>query len=199
MRRVLEVVILTVCLCVPSFAQKNWANKAEYDLYTRIAEEADAARQIGLLREWADLYPRSDFRQERLLLLASAQKKLGNLKEAFATAIELREFEPGNSSALNLIVTLGPSLQEPSSAQIAAVESAANELLSPRPVPRVPVRNAAADIEDQVNSDPESQRVNETIRDMRRRNRAPVDPGASRRETAEKALAWVKNIRDKHP
>ena len=41
-------------------AQKNWKDRAEYDLYNAIVKEQDASKRLALLNSWKEKYPTSD-------------------------------------------------------------------------------------------------------------------------------------------
>ena len=210
-----RVAVLALAFLLPCFAQKNWTDRAEYDLFTRINKEADAAQQIALLYKWEAEYPQTEFERERLLYLLSAYKKIGRTAEAFTTAVRLRDLSKYDAAGLHWIVTIGPTLPQPSQEDIEIITAAANKLLLPRPVvtvtgttdpqepgrvipaaaPPLPVKLPPA-------SDPvkeaESQKVDSLIQDMRRNYRAqppPPDPVVVQRTAAEAALAWIKSLK----
>jgi len=41
--------------------QPNWKDRAEYDLYNKIAHETDLKKRLDLLDEWTQKYPKTDF------------------------------------------------------------------------------------------------------------------------------------------
>src|SRR5260370_41247817 len=49
----------------PAPGQKNWKDRAEYDLYNAIAKEQDPAKRIALLNSWKEKYPTSDYALQR--------------------------------------------------------------------------------------------------------------------------------------
>ena len=129
-----RVAVLALSFLLPCLAQKNWADKAEYDLYTSISNEADEAQRIALLYEWEAEYPDTEFERERLLLLLSAYRKTGRTVEAFTKAVQLRDRYKYDAAGLHWIVTIGPTLPQPSQEDIEIITAAANKLLLPRPV-----------------------------------------------------------------
>ena len=46
-------------------AQKNWKDRAEYDLYNAIAKESDPGKRVALLNSWKEKYPTSDYTLQR--------------------------------------------------------------------------------------------------------------------------------------
>ncbi|MBV9676781.1 MAG: hypothetical protein JO185_10635, partial [Acidobacteriaceae bacterium] len=49
----------------PAAGQKNWKDRAEYDLYAKITQTPDPAARLQLLNQWQDKYPQTDYNQER--------------------------------------------------------------------------------------------------------------------------------------
>ena len=45
--------------------QKNWKDRAEYDLYNSIAHETDPKKRLDLLNTWTEKYPKTDFEDLR--------------------------------------------------------------------------------------------------------------------------------------
>jgi hypothetical protein len=46
--------------------QKNYKDRAEYDLYSKITQTQDPKARLDLLNQWQDKYPQSDFADDRL-------------------------------------------------------------------------------------------------------------------------------------
>ena len=44
---------------------KNYKDRAEYDLYSKITQTQDPKARLDLLNQWQDKYPQTDFKQER--------------------------------------------------------------------------------------------------------------------------------------
>jgi hypothetical protein len=84
-----RLAVVALALSLSTSAQKSWADGAEYDLHRSIASTPDPVRQIALIYEWQARYPQTGFEQERLQLLAYANKRAGKPEEAFATALQL--------------------------------------------------------------------------------------------------------------
>ncbi|MDQ6679032.1 MAG: hypothetical protein M3Z09_17245 [Acidobacteriota bacterium] len=66
-------VILATAICLAQTSpapQKKVKDQAEYDLYASIQKETDPTKKLGLLDQWTDKYPETDFKQERNLFYA---------------------------------------------------------------------------------------------------------------------------------
>jgi hypothetical protein len=46
--------------------QKNYKDRAEYDLYSKIVQTQDPKARLDLLNQWQDKYPQSDFADDRM-------------------------------------------------------------------------------------------------------------------------------------
>jgi hypothetical protein len=46
--------------------QKNYKDRAEYDLYSKITQTQDPKARLDLLNQWQDKYPQSDFADDRM-------------------------------------------------------------------------------------------------------------------------------------
>jgi hypothetical protein len=217
MRTPCQVAVLSLALSITVFGQKNWADKAEYDLYSSILSKTDPAQQIALIYEWQARYPQTEFARERLQQLAYANKMAGKPEEAFAVALQLLNLDGRDPDTLMIIVKLGPSLPNPTQEYIATITDAANKLLMPRPEVTVlgvvvnpdetPKRVVPASVQTglpptlpaatNLSPEAESQRVDDLIKDMRRnagRAPAPPDPVIAQRAAAQAALDWVKSL-----
>jgi hypothetical protein len=214
MRTPWRVAVLSVTLCSSAFTQRSWTDKAEYDLHRSIVSNTDPGRQIALIYEWEARYPQSEFKRERLQLLAHSNKLTGNTQEAFAAAVQLLNLDSQDADAHMLVVTIGPTLSNPSQEDISIISNAAKRLLMPRPVVKVvgfvfdpdqtpkqvvpvvepgPPPSPPADTN--LSPEAESQRVDFLIKDMRRNYRpapVPPDPTIAQRAAAAAALEWLK-------
>src|SRR4051794_7766603 len=47
---------------------KNYKDRAEYDLYSKITQTTDPKAKLDLLQTWQDKYPQSDFASDRATL-----------------------------------------------------------------------------------------------------------------------------------
>src|SRR4051794_3681325 len=58
-------------------AQKNWKDRAEYDLYEAITKETAPSKRLELLNSWKEKYPLSDFADARQQLFMSTFSQVG--------------------------------------------------------------------------------------------------------------------------
>ena len=84
-------------LCVAAWAkapQKQWKDRAEYDLVQEINKTAAPAEKIKLLNSWKEKYPASDFKVERLTMMITTYHAAQQFPNAFNTAKELIGEDP---------------------------------------------------------------------------------------------------------
>jgi tetratricopeptide (TPR) repeat protein len=112
-------------------AQKNWKDRAEYDLYEAIGKEATPAKRLELLNQWNEKYPASEFKLERTLLYLDTYQKLGQAPKMLETAKQVIAIDPTNLTALYWIAYLTTSLNNTAPDALDAGEKAGQALLNP--------------------------------------------------------------------
>lgn len=112
--------------------QKNWKDRAEYDLYDSIAKDTNPKTRLEKLQQWQEKYPKTDYSQERRTLLMTTYFALNMAKEAVGAAKEILADDPKNFSALYIVVnyTIPLAGNPPSADVMDQGEKAANTLLS---------------------------------------------------------------------
>lgn len=112
--------------------QKNWKDRAEYDLYESITKETSPAKRLELLNSWKDKYPASDFSDARQQLFMSTYAQIGKAGDALAAAGNILSRDPNNLPALSSALTAIFAIQNPppTADQLATAEKAANPVLS---------------------------------------------------------------------
>ena len=133
MRTSLMAAVLGIILAFPGTGQtapKNWKNRAEYDLYARIASESSVSEKLKMLVEWRRSYPASDFTRERQFLFLRTYDAAGKGDEAFAAASELLQSDPSDLTAMLLLCSWAPRLKAPPEGSAGLVKKAATELLA---------------------------------------------------------------------
>jgi hypothetical protein len=120
----------------PAAGQKNYKDRAEYDLYAKITQTADPAARLQLLKQWDDKYPQTDYAQERLqyyvvTLSALAAKDPAQRQTLIQKAGDLLKLDPKNFQALYAIAFYGPGVggQNPPPDLVTQVDSAAHGVI----------------------------------------------------------------------
>ncbi|HYL34825.1 MAG TPA: hypothetical protein VEV17_02805 [Bryobacteraceae bacterium] len=86
--------------------QKNWKDRAEYDLYDSITKDTNPKTRLEKLQQWAKQYPQTDWSKERRTLLLTTNFAAGQSKDAVAVAKQILADDPKNFSALFIMVSL---------------------------------------------------------------------------------------------
>jgi tetratricopeptide (TPR) repeat protein len=110
-------------------AQKNWKDRAEYDLYESITKEATPAKRLELLNQWNEKYPTTDFKLERQLLYLDTYQKLGQAPKILESAKNIIAIDPQNLTALYWMAYLTSSMNNTTPEALDAGEKAGNALL----------------------------------------------------------------------
>jgi tetratricopeptide (TPR) repeat protein len=110
--------------------EKNWKDRAEYDLVDKAGKETDPAAKVKLLDEWKAKYPNTDFQAVRLQLYLLSYQAMGNATEVVNAAKQLLALDPKNLPALSAINYFLPSVPRPAADDLAAGEKAANTMIS---------------------------------------------------------------------
>ena len=95
-------------------AQKNWKDRAEYDLYESITKEATPAKRLELLNQWNEKYPATEFKLERQLLYLDTYQKLGQAPKILESAKNIIAIDPQNLTALYWMAYLTSSMNDTS-------------------------------------------------------------------------------------
>lgn len=132
MRQIMGVIALTTvfCLGLVAQAQKNWKDRAEYDLYESITKEQNPTTKLGLLNSWKEKYPASEYKDMRAALVMDTYRQLGKGKEMMEAAKEVLAIDPKNLSGLYWMNLLTISLKDTSPAALEQGDKAAKELLA---------------------------------------------------------------------
>ena len=134
-----SVVVFALCaLLAPAgtaFAQtaeKKVKDQAEYDLFNAIVKEGDHTKKLGLLDQWNQKYPDSDFKQERMEFYLRSYAGLGQYAKVIATAKEILSSQPKHIESLYWVNFLTPGLnaKDPSAEALGLADQSAHALLS---------------------------------------------------------------------
>jgi tetratricopeptide (TPR) repeat protein len=110
-------------------AQKNWKDRAEYDMFQAITKEPTPAKRLELINQWAAKYPATDFKLEKELLYLDTYQKLGQAPKILESAEKIIAIDPQNLTALYWMAYLTTSMNDTAEAALARGEKAANSLL----------------------------------------------------------------------
>jgi tetratricopeptide (TPR) repeat protein len=115
--KILLAVSLTSMLCVPTVRmlaqaqppaspapQKNWKDRAEFDLYDAITKDANAKTRLEKLQQWQSQYPTTDYSTERKTLFVTTYAALNLPKETTEAAKQLLADDPKSFTALYYIM-----------------------------------------------------------------------------------------------
>ena len=95
--------------------QKNWKDRAEYDLYQKITQTQDPKARLDLLNQWSDKYPQSDYSDIRdqvygITLGAIAQADPSSRQMVLTKASDLLKKDPKNFRVATVIAIYGPGI-----------------------------------------------------------------------------------------
>lgn len=112
--------------------QKNWKDRAEYDLYVAITQDTNPKTRIEKLQQWEKQYPQTEWIAERRTLLMTTYFALNDAKNAVAVAKQILAGDSKNFSALFIIVTFTQALagNNPTPDVLDQGEKAASELVA---------------------------------------------------------------------
>lgn len=130
-------------------AQKNWKDRAEYDLYDSITKEATPAKRLELLNQWKEKYATTDFKLERELLYLDTYQKLGQAPKILEAAKNIIAIDPQNLTALYWMAYLTPSLNNSSPEALDLGDKAGNALLGALNTAFAPDKKPAGTSDDQ--------------------------------------------------
>ncbi len=114
----------------PQGPQKNWKDRAEFDLYDTAAKEQTPAKRMETLNSWKDKYPASEFADVRQQMLMATYAQIGRPGDALAAAGDILGKDANNLQALSAALTAIFSIQNPTPDQLAIGDKAANQVLS---------------------------------------------------------------------
>jgi hypothetical protein len=116
--------------------QKNWKDRAEYDLYNSIAHEADPKKRLDLLDQWTQKYPKSDFDDMRAQAYVAtlgplSQQDPSQRQKAIEASKKLLQIKPNDFTALYWLAINIPAVggTSPTPEQLTDAQTAAKGLL----------------------------------------------------------------------
>jgi hypothetical protein len=89
----------------PAKAEKNWKDRAEYDLYSEIIKpDATPAARLQNLDKWKSAYPASEYADQRLKIYLITYQQMNNHRAAFDTATEILKTDPNDAASVQEIL-----------------------------------------------------------------------------------------------
>lgn len=111
-------------------ATTGWTDRKEYDLVLKIRIESSPEKQLELLRQWEQQYPKSEMRQARRELFLAAYQAQGDTAHMFESAKEMFADRPDDLVGVYWCALLTPQIKDPKPEALSLGRMAANQLLS---------------------------------------------------------------------
>jgi hypothetical protein len=122
-----------------------WKDRAEYDLFTSIAKEADPTKKLQILNSYKEKYPETQFKEQLLTFYVHTYRALKQDENVYSTALDLLKLNPKNMDGLYSITTLTLALADTSPDRLANGEKYAAALLDNLKAMQKPASLAQAD------------------------------------------------------
>lgn len=133
-------IALTLCLllmvaavAIPNPQEKQYKDRAEYDIISKVYAEADPAKKLALLDEWKQKYAETDYSLERARFYLDSYQKTGKTAEAVVAAKDVLAMVPGDFAANYAITLFSPYLGRADDEVISDGTAAATALLETIP------------------------------------------------------------------
>jgi tetratricopeptide (TPR) repeat protein len=121
---------LTALTAWPQAKQPQWKDRAEYDLYDSISKEQNPQTKLGLLGQWKEKYPASEYKDLRSQTLLDTHRVMNNAKGMYDTAKDITAENPKNFLGLYWLNLLTVSMNDKSEPALAAGEKAGKDFLA---------------------------------------------------------------------
>ncbi len=108
---------------------KNWKDRAEYDLVQQLTKETNPQTKIGLLKQWEEKYPSSDFKEDRYSTMIQTYQQAANAPEMLATTKRMINDFPKSVTGLYYLNLLTISMNNTSPDALDAGEKAGQAML----------------------------------------------------------------------
>ena len=111
--------------------QKNWKDRAEYDLYDSITKDTNPKTRLEKLQQWEKQYPMTEWIDARRTLLLTTYAGLSDAKNAVDEAKQILAVNPKDFTALyyTMLFTIGLYSQNQSADVLDQGEKAAQAIL----------------------------------------------------------------------
>lgn len=135
--------LLLPLLAAGAWAMAGWTDRKEYDLVLQIRVEASPQKQLELLNQWKQQYPKSEMRQVRRELLITAYQAMNDNAHIFETAREIVDEQPDSLVGVYWCTLLVPQMRDAKPATLAIGEKSARQLLAKLDTYFAPARKPA--------------------------------------------------------
>ena len=127
------LLLMVAAVAIPNPQQKEYKDRAEYDIISKVYAEGNPASKLSLLDEWKQKYPETDYHLERSRFYLDSYQKTGKTAEAVEAAKEVLGKVPGDFTANYVITLFSPNLGRADAEVLSASNKAAEELLEALP------------------------------------------------------------------
>ncbi len=124
------LLLMVTAVAIPNPQEKQYKDRAEYDLISKVYGEANPAQKLVLLKEWEQKYPETDYSLERDRFYLDSYQKTNNTPEAIASAKRVLAASPGEFTAHYVITLSVPYLGKADDATIGDGVAAAKAVLA---------------------------------------------------------------------
>ena len=104
------LLLMVAAIAIPNPQEKNYKDRAEYDVITKVYAEADPAKKLALLDEWTEKYPETDYHVERARFYLDSYQKTSQTAQAVEAAKTLLTKVPDDFTAHYVITLSSPYL-----------------------------------------------------------------------------------------
>ena len=123
------LLLMVAAVAIPNPQEKNYKDRAEYDVITKVYGEADPAAKLALLDEWTEKYPETDYHVERASFYLDSYQKTGQTEQAVEAAKTLLTKVPDSFTAHYVITLSTPYLGKADEQTVSDGIDAANAVL----------------------------------------------------------------------
>ncbi len=127
------LLLMVAAVAIPNPQEKQYKDRAEYDIISKVYGEADPANKLVLLDEWMQKYPETDYALERARFYLDCYQKTGKTAEAVVAAKGVLGMVPGDFAANYAITLFSPYLGRADDEVVGDGTQAANALLEAIP------------------------------------------------------------------
>ena len=127
------LLLMVAAVAIPNPQQKEYKDRAEYDIISKVYAETDPSKKLALLDEWKQKYAETDYNLERARFYLDSYQKTSQTAEAVVAAKDVLALVPGDFAANYAITLFSPYLGRADDEVIADGTAAANALLQAIP------------------------------------------------------------------